>query len=975
MLPFPRTSSLLAVAMLALPALVAARPGPHGIDDFTLRTWNENDGLSASRISAIEQDQDGYLWLGTDAGVVRFDGVRFVPLTTVDGFRMPTAQVSSILSATDRSLWVSMSGRYGLLRVRNGRVTGYGPKEGLPDGYVTTLFEDRSGHVWLGSNVGLFRFDGKRWQRDPTPALETGPILAIHESRDGRLWIATRSAVFRRDDEGAPIVQVDSVEVASNAWQGLSEDEAGVMWITDLRQGFRRVGERSAATPIERGWGVQLLHDKRGGFWVATRNRGLWRVESGAAGSKPVVDVITTKQGLATDAVQCVFEDREGNLWLGTQNGLQRLTPNRVTPIATLPLARSAALTPDGSVWIGSAAGLTRFVAGGQRQYTETDGLGGSVVLALNVDPAGTLWISTENGVSRFQHEQFSGIVVPSDGVVQRVFSMATTSSGTWLRGLSRRLFKVSPQGRVIEPTEIPEALRAGTLVVASDRRDNLWIGASEGRVGVLRPNGRFDAYRLGIGAISAIHETGDGSIWIGGEDGLSRLANGVVQSITAENGLPTHIKAIIDDTDGVLWVGLVSGIARIERKEFDRALAERGYRIQYRLFNTAAGAAGVPMTDGSRTAVRSSDGRLWFATSAGVTVIDPHRIAPVRPASPAVFESVTADARQIVPEQGMMLPARVSNVQFLFTALALTDSMRMQFKYQLEGIDRTWVDGGTTRQASYANLGPGHYRFLVTASNGDGVWSEPTVLAFGINPMFYQTRWFYGLCGVAAVTLMWAIWHLNARRVRKRFALVLAERIRMSRAIHDTLLQGFAGLALQLDDLAHGPDVEHAAIGERLRRIRRRVEDYIREARQSIWDLRSPVLERLTFPDALREVGSRVIADRPVSLDVTIKGVPQPCSPVVEQQLLLICQEAVNNAVRHASPRRVDVELEYLHDALRVLVRDDGRGFDLHAAERAFGHYGVISMRERAAQVRGRLTIASVPGEGTSVETVIPVH
>ena len=294
--------------------------------------------------------------------------------------------------------------------------------------------------------------------------------------------------------------------------------------------------------------------------------------------------MVTTKQGLATDAVQCVFEDREGNIWLGTQNGLQRLTPNRVTPIATLPLARSAALTPDGSVWIGSAAGLTRFVAGGQRQYTEMDGLGGSVVLALNVDPSGTLWISTENGVSRFQHERFSGIVVPSNGVVQRVFSMATTSSSTWLRSLSRRLFKVSPQGLVIEPTEIPEDMRTGTLVVAADSRDNLWLGASEGRVGVLRPNGHFDAYRLGIGAISAIHETDDGSIWIGGENGLSRLANGVVQSITAEDGLPTHIKAIVEDTDGVLWVGLVSGIARIERKEIDHALAQRGYPLQYRL-------------------------------------------------------------------------------------------------------------------------------------------------------------------------------------------------------------------------------------------------------------------------------------------------------------------------------------------------------------------------------------------------------
>jgi signal transduction histidine kinase len=402
--------------------------------------------------------------------------------------------------------------------------------------------------------------------------------------------------------------------------------------------------------------------------------------------------------------------------------------------------------------------------------------------------------------------------------------------------------------------------------------------------------------------------------------------------------------------------------------------LASRQHRSHYRLFNTADGAAGVPMTEGSRTAVRAHDGRLWFATSAGVTVIDPDRIGEPRHTAPAILEGVTAGTRAIEPVQGVALPARTSQLQFNFTAPTLTDSMRVEFKYRLDGVDRDWVDAGTNRQAAYGNLGPGPYTFRVKATNGDGVWSTPAAFAFSVNPMFYQTRWFYVACALALLVGIYASWRLHTRRVHTQYALVLAERMRMSRAIHDTLLQGLAGLALQLDDLSHAPERTPEATSDRVRRMRRRVEEYIREARQSIWDLRAPALEQRSLPSALREVGARAVADRAVSLDVSVKGAPQSCPPAVEQQLVLICQEALTNAVRHGAPRHIAVELEYGREQVSVRVSDDGRGFDPARVEQVTGHYGVLSMRERAAQVRGRLTIASEPGSGTRVEATVPV-
>jgi len=968
----PRTLAVVALCC-ALPSGVAASHAVHGLDDFTVRTWNENDGLSASRISAITQDREGYLWLATDSGLVRFDGVRFVPVAEVGGVTLPVAAIPGLLSASDGSVWIGTSGPFGIARLKNGRLTQYGPDQGLLAGPVVTLLEDRAHLLWAGNGAGLFTFDGTRWHRVSDPALDGSSVLALHESRDGSFWVATRSSVFRRRAGEAAFALMDTFEIASNVWQSLSEDAEGGVWISDFREGFRRVGARPLPASTHKGWGVQLLHDSRGNFWVATRGQGLWRVRADGQ-REAAVELLSRQHGLATDAVQCVFADREGNLWVGTHAGLQRLTPHRVTPLTDVPLARATALTADGSIWIGGARGLTRFSAAGRRHYGEAEGLPGSVVLAMNVDRDGVLWFATERGIASYANERFSPVVVPSGGNIRRVFSLVHARSVFWLRDVALSLTKVSDAGEVLPLSEIPEEFRRGVMTLADDSSGNLWIGAVDGRLGVLRPDGRFERYKLGIGSITTLVPTATGALWIGGADGLSVIDRDVVQTVTAAHGLPTRVRSIAEDRDGVLWVGFGSGIARIEKPEMVRALAEPGYRIRYRLFNTADGAAGVPMTEGSRSVVLARDNRLWFTTSGGVTVIDPREIGPPRPTAPVRVEAVTADARAVEPIQGVMLPARTGHLQFFFTALTLTDSGRVEFKYRLDGVDRDWVDAGTYRQAAYANLGPGPYTFRVKATNGDGVWSTPTSLAFGVRPMFYQTRWFYGVCALAALSIAGVFWRLHVRRVHKQFALVLAERMRMSREIHDTLLQGLAGLALQLDDLAHGPEGVPAVISERVRRMRRRVEEYIREARQSIWDLRAPVLERSSLPSALREVGARAVADRPVALDVSVKGAPQPCSPAVQQQLLLICQEALRNAVRHGAPRRIDVELEYGRGEVSVRVSDDGRGFDPARAERVDGHYGVLSMRERADQVRGRLTIASAPGNGTRVEAVIPV-
>ncbi|HEX5108761.1 MAG TPA: two-component regulator propeller domain-containing protein [Vicinamibacterales bacterium] len=953
---------------MAMGHSVLAGPVPRGLDDFTVTTWNESDGLSASRLTAIEQDQDGYLWIGTDVGVLRFDGVRFQPFNRLGETRLPDSPVTTLLSASDRSLWVGIGP--GVSRIHGGTITSYGERDGF-DSYATSLLEDRTGTIWAGTGRGLLRFDGRRWQHADIESPFAGrAVLAMHVDRAGRFWVATRDAVFRRGAAGGRFEQVEVIGLSSNIWQAFSEDDEGGVWISDFREGFRRVADQRAARQ-QRGWGVQLIHDRRRNLWVATRGQGLWRVH-GAGGRTRThqVDVITAKDGLANDAIQCVYEDREGNIWVGTHAGLQRLTPHKVTPVTDLPIARGTSATPDGSVWVGTTAGLTRISAAGRRHYQEQQGLPGIVVLALYADPQGTLWVATEGGLARFADERFTLIRKLSGE--QRVFSIATSDGSVWVRDVSSRLRRLADSGEELPIDEIPGVFQTTAMTLSADRAGRLWIGARGGRLGVRDPGGAFRSFDPGIGSITAIFEDSIGTMWFGGEAGLSRLANGEFLSLTRKNGLPSSVNSIVDDDKGDLWLGLRTGIARLEKEEIARAAGTSDYRLHYRLFNSADGAAGVPVTEGSRTAARGRDGRLWFATSGGVTVVDPENIGASRPPVPVQIEAVLADAKRFDPVTNLRLPARTSHVQFAFTALTLTDSAQVQFQYRLDGVDDDWVDAGTTRQTSYTNLSPGPYRFQLRGGIGDGVWSaQAAALDFSIPPMFYQTGWFYALCFVVAFSAVYGSWRLHARHVRRQFALVLAERIRMSRAIHDTLLQGLAGLALQLDDLSHGLVSAPPTLRERVLHMRRRVEDAIRDARQSIWDLRSP--ESRPLPEALRDVGQRVIDGRPIALDMLVTGTPQRCSSRAQEQLLLICQEALTNAVQHGQPTHVGVDLEYCGNAVRVRVRDDGCGFDPGALDAAAGHYGVISMKERAAQVRGSVTIASTPGEGTQVEAVVP--
>jgi signal transduction histidine kinase len=514
---------------------------------------------------------------------------------------------------------------------------------------------------------------------------------------------------------------------------------------------------------------------------------------------------------------------------------------------------------------------------------------------------------------------------------------------------------------------------------VFTDRPGRHWLALSGGGLAVLDQHGRFELVRESDQyhrSDLAAYEDQSGSIWFAAGQRLTRFKDGRLSAITGNRGMPPDaVRAIVGDSSGHLWLGTSGGILRFHPGTFDEVLNDPSQRFQFRAYNSSDGLAGVPVRNGFPNATRAKDGTLWFVTTNGLTVVDPERLSPTRPAPTVRIERVTASNRSYSPDRPIVLPPGANHLQVEYTAVEFFSPRHVEFRHRLEGFEERWIDAGSSRVASYTNLPPGQYEFRVIARSSEGIWNDygDTVPLY-LEPMFHQTTWFYAVCGLVALVGVVALWGLRLRQVRHQFALVLAERARMAREIHDTLLQSLAGLELQVSAVSSQLEPSQHGARRTLERVRRQIQFDVSEARQSIWGLRSPALDRRDLPSSLEEM-CRMVADAGrVPFAFELIGAPGAASRKTEEHLLRVGREAVNNAVRHAGARRIRVDLEYAASSISLRVIDDGHGFDpAEIAHRQDGHWGIAAMHERAEAIGGRLTVVSDPGAGTTVEMRVP--
>jgi signal transduction histidine kinase/ligand-binding sensor domain-containing protein len=991
-----------AVTLLAASTAAALDPSLE-VSQYAHTSWTVRGGFSLGAVFAMAQTADGYLWLGSEYGLFRFDGVSFVPWQPREGEQLPARNISSLLAARDGTLWIGTFA--GLASWHDGRLTRF---DGLERVFVTSLLEDRRGTVWVGgmSDQGghLCALRGGRSTcsgGDGMSGMFGRFVWSFHQDKAGTLWVASDAGLWRWAPGEPKRYPLPGAQIGD-----LTETDDGRLVIGIRDRALRQlIDDRIEPYPIRRGGrstvplqdtevdSNKLLRDRDGGLWIATARRGLIRAFRGRA------DTFAVSDGLAGNVSCSLFEDREGTIWVATTGGLDRFQQSSVATVSTKQGLHTDAVVSvlgatDGSMWLAAREGLMRWKDGQFTTFRTTSGLPDDATQSLYEDSRGRVWVFTNQGLAYFDGKRF----VPVSGVPSKeVFSITGDEAGNlWLSGDAGLTHLRA--GRVVEDIPWTTIGQTRAKVVVSDK-GGVWLSFwTDGGVMYFKDGQVRASYStrdgLGKGHVPGLALDNDGAVWASTEEGgLSRIKDGHVATLTSSNGLPCDaIHGTVQDDRRSLWVYAACGVLRITRPELDAWIARPQHRVQTTLWDAADGAKlrALAPTSYEPLISRSTDGKLWFVAGEGVQVLDPQRLASNSLRPPVYVERLTADNTvrwQHLPggtmTANLRLPPRVRDVAIDYTALSLVAPEKNRFRYRLEGQDHAWREVVNDRRVQYSNLGPGAYRFRVIASNNSGVWNEQgATLAFSVDPAYYQTNWFRALCVGGGLIVLWAGYQLRVRQLHHEFQMALDarvhERTRVARDLHDTLLQSFQSLLLRFQVVSELL-ADHPAIRARQDAAIAQVAQAIAEGRDAVQGLRDSTLERNDLARAISVLGARLTADSvhesPPVLRISVEGTSRDLRPILRDEIYKIAAEALRNAFRYAQAARVDVDIQYGSDRFRLRVKDGGRGIDpaVLEAQGASGHYGLAGMRERATVIGGTLTLTSAIGAGTEVQLVIP--
>jgi signal transduction histidine kinase/ligand-binding sensor domain-containing protein len=959
------------------------------MSQYVRERWTAESGFPQGPVYAIAQGSDGYLWIGTDRGLVRFDGFNFRVMDSPSFTEL--SHVLGLLTDYEGSLWVRLR-RPTLLRYRGGIFGDPMPAAGRPQVTSTAMTRsiDGSPIVWiLDGEPRAVALRGGKFETLAAPSdFSRSPVLTLAQTTNGDLWIGTRDAGLfhsragqtNQITKGLPDLKVNALVAGKDnqLWVGT---DAGV-----ARWDGTKLTREGVPTSLD---GIQVLAltlDRDANLWVGTNSRGLIRVNAQGAA------FLDDAPEHTNDAVTAVFEDREGNIWAASAGVLERLRDSAFTTYSPAEAVPSDGSTP------------------------------------IFADAHDRLWFGPVNGGLWWMKEGSHGRVSAAGLDRDVVYSIAGIGDELWIGTQSGRLTRLHVEGSAISAKTYTQAdglVQDSVYSVYPARDGSVWAGTLSGGVSRLHSE-RFENYTASNGllsnTISAIIETADGAMWFATPAGLNARVNGQWQAFGTQHGLPSaEVNCLFEDSAGVLWTGTATGIAfrsggsfhvpagappslrepifgiaedefgslwvaganhvlRVNRDKLFEGKVAGGDVREYGLADGLRGSEGVRR---NRSVVADASGRIWFSMNRGISVVDPARLSGN--AAPAIVhvQSISADGAPVSLQGSVHVPGGRKRVTIGYAGLSLSVPDRVRFRYRLDGLEHTWSDPESAREVSYTNLAPGPYRFRLKAGNPDGVWSNAeTAVAFEVDPLLWQTWWFRTAIAVACAGAMLAAYRLRLHRLTRgmnlRFEERLAERTRIARELHDTLLQGFLSASMQVHIAADSLPVESQA-KPTLTRALQLMGQVIEEGRNAVRGLRSSYSASLDLEHSFSRIQEELVPLNPdagpVDFQVAVVGTERPLNPVLRDEIYRIGREAVINAFRHSRAAKVAVEMRYSPRQLRVSVRDNGCGIDPETlVSGRDGHWGLSGMRERADRIGARLKVWS-SANGTEVELRVPSH
>lgn len=952
------------------------------------------------------------LWIASERGLFQFDGVQFERFEPTSSQALPPRGTHVLLALPDTSLWI---GHFtsGVSVIHRGKVVTYDTQDGLPGGTVTAIARDSGGTMWASTTRGLARLNGRRWEEMGPgvgyPGGFTEPVLV---DQRGSVWAVGETGIYVFPRGAQRFQKREATEPGGRGsrvqWLAIAPD--GSIWGVQRPIGLFRVADARGDPPSDGAvayadtlpFGVTFARGHPAVLTSTTgRLVGLWLPGtsslpgSGTAAGAPNEIPFSRAAGMSGDRIMTALYDREGTLWVGTPTGLDRFRETKLTPVVWPGQVNWPAVAADanGAVWVAArnAAPSTLFSV---REHVAPQLPAPSTLTSIHRDLHGGIWVGGEPGLWERKGDALVAVPlpaprVPGSPVRQQVHAIARDRADRlWVSMVNDGVYRQRVGGGWERFEASRELGRVVASVITTDSTGRVWLGYPSGQVAlVVGDSVRIltVADGLDVGNVLAISVYGD-RVWVAGQSGVAALAaRGPFVRLSTSDEL-RGVSGVVETADGELWLNSADGVTRIAAAEARRALTEPGYRARYERLDYRDGIEPpAPQIRPLPSAVAGTDGRIWFTSAGGVSWVDPRRMRrnPVPP--PVQLRAFTVGGRRYLAGDTIRLPPRTTAVSVAYTAYSLAVPERVRFKYRLDGLDTAWQDAGGRREAFFTNLGPGGYRFRVIAANDDGVWNEAgAAVSFRVLPAWYQTAWsrafvvlLVGALGAAAAVLVQRGRHVRWQAALKaQYEATLAERARIAQDLHDTLLQGFAGVTLQLKTAELALPEEPDVAAETIMRVQRLARDSLREARERVWDMRQTDLGSDDLPAALEAIARDRTFGAGIEVSVSTTGQRRRLTRSVEDAAFRIGREAVVNAVRHAGARRIEIHVEFGATTLRLEVRDDGRGFTPEQAEEARrkGHVGLSGARERAERMGGGCEVLARPEGGTLVALDLPL-